>query len=299
MMLGIAIGDAFGAGSEFAFNDRSQYHEVDLENYLSHPKHKNAPGAYTDDAQMSIAVAELLASDNTFNKNNLAEYFVSCYKRDPIMGYAKGFQAFLDSVSSGKEFVDRIRPDSEKNGAAMRAVPLGIIKDLDKLVDYAKINADLTHNTPNGFSSSIAVATLSHFALYHDRMPDIESELIPHLDHTSARYLQDVSRMDILDTGLLFGHEHADSGVPCDGIKTVGAVLYLLSRFSSPKEILVESVRLGGDTDSVASISLGIKMMHSDINDLPKNLYDGLTNNKYGRDYLIALGDKLDKKFMK
>ena len=58
--------------------------------YSRHPRHTIEPGCYTDDTQMSIAVAELLVSDTHFSRENLAELFVSCFQRDPRAGYARG-----------------------------------------------------------------------------------------------------------------------------------------------------------------------------------------------------------------
>ncbi len=309
MLLGIAIGDAFGAGYEFRWPDLKSYQDIYVEKYIksAYPDSDHFPGMYTDDTQMSIAVAELLASDKKFTKENLADKFVECYKRDPVVGYAKGFQMFLDSINSGQEFIEKINPNSERNGAAMRAVPIGIISDVDTVVEYATINAQLTHNTPKGIASSVAVALMSHIAFYTNyryegSLDDIMSKLsarIPQIDLESGNYFNNIAAMTTFDPKLLFGEKHADKGVPCDGMRTAGAVLYLMSRydFQFPASILLNAFHLGGDTDSVASIALGIGLMHDSVDNLPKFLYDDLTNHKYGRDYLISLGEKLDKKF--
>jgi ADP-ribosyl-[dinitrogen reductase] hydrolase len=248
---------------------------------------------YTDDTQMSIAIAELLVSGKEFNRENLADKFVECYKRDPIKGYAKNFQKFLDSVSSGKEFIEKINPDSIRNGAAMRAVPIGVIKDLDTVVEYAKINASLTHNTSKGIASSVAVALMSHFSLYsgyvYDDKTFVKLMVIPRIakiDYVTADYIN------------LILEKHAAKGVPCDGMRTAGAMAYLLTNFYGPKRMLEESIKLGGDVDSVASISLGIRLINDDIWHLPSFLYDDLTNHKYGRDYILSLGTHLEEKFL-
>ncbi len=301
MLLGIAIGDALGAGYEFAFERREKFNNVDITKFCSHPNPNfhHQPGMYTDDTQMSIAVAELLASNQEFNCHNLAKFLVQAYKRDPITGYAGRFQAFLDSVSDEQEFLSKIRPDSERNGAAARAVPIGAVRDLEKLVQYAKVNANLTHNTPKGIASSVAVALISHNNLYYGYNSNTNSELIQlikMIDDETASYLKWVLQMKDLDAELLFGLEWKDKGVPCDGMRTVGAVLYLLSNFDSLQEILTQAIKLGGDTDSIASIVLGIKLMHKPLDELPQQLYTGLTHHQFGRDYLLRLGEILYQK---
>ena len=302
MLLGIAIGDAFGAGYEFVRQyKRDQQQEVDITKYRAHPspKYQHKEGMYTDDTQMSIAVAELLLSGKEFNLENLADFFLGCYKRDPIVGYAKGFQGFLDSVSTKEQFLQRIISTLIRNGAAMRAVPLGIIDDPTRVIEYAITNASITHNTPNGIASSVIVSLLSHYNIYERRILAAE-ELVPHvqgIDSITTSYLERVAKMDAFNPELLFGQEDKDKGVPCDGMRTAGAVFYLLSHFTEPKDILREGTKLGGDVDSVLSISLGINLMHQEVSDLPQPLYDGLTNHAFGRDYLLQLGEQLGRKF--
>ncbi len=304
MMLGIAIGDAFGAGYEFAYKDVKLFEQnLDISCYRKNPNRKFSfyrPGMYTDDTQMSIGVAELLVSDDEFNHQNLAECFVNCYKRDPIRGYAKGFQEFLDSVSSGKELLEKIRPNSERNGAAMRSVPLGIIKDLETLVKYAKINSEITHNTSKGIASSAAVALLSHDYFYNKGKINLETLLnnIRIIDLETSEHLEKIAEMKDFEPVLMFGEEYKDMGIPLNGMRTVGAALHLLLKYEEPEDVLKGVILLGGDTDSVAAISLGIAMVNKQINDLPAFLYEQLTDHEYGRDYLLKLGKALhDKHF--
>jgi ADP-ribosylglycohydrolase len=74
-------------------------------------------------------------------------------------------------------------------------------------------------------------------------------------------------------------------------MRTAGAVLYIISKFNKdPLKTLKEAILLGGDTDTVASICLGIVAMKTGIRKLPPFLFRDLENNGYGRDYLIEIG---------
>ena len=137
MLLELAIGDAYGAGFEYA---NSHYVRAgnDLSSYRQHPKHRLKPGCYTDDTQMSVAITEMILSAATkmeimlFNlvlrqiRRLLARCFLLETERDVREGYANRFYEFLRSVSDGQEFLERIEPHSDKSGAAMRAVPIGV-----------------------------------------------------------------------------------------------------------------------------------------------------------------------------
>src|ERR1700676_3298355 len=114
MLLELAIGDAYGACFEYA-EDSFVRENNDLSAYVQHPRPRIKPGCYTDDTQMSAAIAEIIVSDAPWTPETLAQQFVTAFKRDPRGGYASGFYALLNEVSDGTEFLARIRPESDKS----------------------------------------------------------------------------------------------------------------------------------------------------------------------------------------
>jgi len=251
---------------------------------------------------MSIGVTESMLSKKKFNKENLAEKFVEAYKRDPHTGYTRVFSSILKSSRNGKDMLRKIRGDSIKNGAAMRAVPMGVLLKLKDVINSAKINASVTHNSPGGIFSSVCVAVASHYFYYNlgkpEKVFDFCLKACKGLDKEALAYIKELSKMKHFNPKLLFGEKDEKFGVPCHGVKTAGAVLYILSRFSdSVRQTLIESVMLGGDTDSTACICLGIVAMNQGLDELPKFLLKDLENRGYGKDYLIELGEKLCKKY--
>src|SRR3954471_12563044 len=111
MLVELAIGDAYGAGFEYA-DEQLVREQNDLSRYIQHPRHGIKPGCYTDDTQMSVAVAEAIVADEPWTPQNLASRFVAAFKRDPREGYAGSFYGFLQEVKDGAEFLARIRPES-------------------------------------------------------------------------------------------------------------------------------------------------------------------------------------------
>lgn len=299
MLLGIAIGDAFGAGYEMQPRWKVLKYFT-LKKYSRKKEWKK--GKYTDDTQMSIAVAETMLEE--FNKINLANKFIEAYKRDPHSGYTRGFTQVLKICDNGEDLLKLVKGDSIKNGAAMRAVPIGILPNLKDVIDYAKINAKITHNSPGGIFSSVCIAVASHYFYYNlgdpKKVLDFCLNICKDLDKEATSYIKDIKNMKDLNPKLLFGKKDLKFGVPCHGVKTTGAVLYILSRFSnSSKQTLIESVLLGGDTDSTACIALGIIAINQGLKELPSFLLKGLEDGKYGKNYLIQLGEKLFLKYRK
>lgn len=65
MLLELAIGDAYGAGFEYANRAFIGAHN-DLSGYVRHPRHRQRPGSYTDDTQMSLGIAEAVVEGDAW-----------------------------------------------------------------------------------------------------------------------------------------------------------------------------------------------------------------------------------------
>lgn len=93
MLVEIAIGDAYGAGFEYAkpTPDRPN----DLSRYYQHPRHGIIPGCYTDDTQMSLAVAEALIENGAAATSlQFVEKFILAFQRDPAKDTPAAFGSF-------------------------------------------------------------------------------------------------------------------------------------------------------------------------------------------------------------
>lgn len=279
MLVELAIGDAYGAGFEYA-KEMNQFN--DLSRYIQHPRHKVYPGQYTDDAQMSIAIAELIVSGDEWTPLNIANRFVDCFKRDCRDGYARGFQKFLESINNGQEFLDKIKPHSDKSGAAMRACPIGVYKDIHEVLEKAEIQAKLTHDTPDGIAATKAAALMTHCCIY---------------DKETYSYVAFLC--NALNTHVPGFEWEKDwfGKVKSKGWMSVKAAVTAIKYNLKLSSLLQSCIAFTGDTDTVATIALGAASCSSEYkNDLPQALIYGLENGKYGRDYLEALDVELEKK---
>ena len=120
MLVELAVGDAYGAGFEYA--SASILKHNNLSSYIQHPKHSTRPGQYTDDTQISLAIAEAIVSEDSWTPESLANRFVEVFHRDPRKGYASRFYDFLQQTQTGQEFLTNIRPNSDKSGVKLSRV---------------------------------------------------------------------------------------------------------------------------------------------------------------------------------
>lgn len=276
MLLEIAIGDAYGAGFEYADRDMVR-NSNNLEGYIKHPRHKLIPGSYTDDTQMSLAVAEALLSGEDWTPLLLANKFVEAFKRDKRQGYAGRFYEFLLKVQDGKQFLAEIRPESEKSGAAMRAAPIGVVSSLKEVIQMTTLQAKLTHNTPLGIAAAIASALMSHYFIYN---LGPKAELGKFLDQHVPDYK---------------GWAQPYQGkVGSLGVKSAHAAATAVIQNDALSEVLRACINFTGDVDTVAAIAMGAASCSTEISkDLPEHLVYALENGKYGKDYILSLDEKL------
>jgi ADP-ribosylglycohydrolase len=274
MLIEMAIGDAYGAGFEYADIELIR-RQNNLSRYVKHPRHRIQPGAYTDDTQMSLALAEVIVAGKPWEPRMLAHQFVVAFQRDPREGYAQGFYDFLRATRDGDQFLRTIRPDSAKSGAAMRAAPLGVYPTIAQVIERCNIQAALTHNTADGMNAASAAALMTHYFLYR-RGP--KKDLGAFLEqHVSGRWSQPWS-----------------GKVGAQGLASVRAAITAVTNHASMSALLKACVDFSGDVDTVAAIALAAGSCSAEIaQDLPAHLYDDLENGKYGREYIRRLDERL------
>ena len=236
MLLEIAVGDAYGSGFEYG-DPKAIRTRNTLTQYVQHPRHKGKPGRYTDDTQMSIAIAEAMLSDLKWSREFLAEKFVECFKRDPRTGYAGRFYDFLQSVEDGADFLARIHPHSDKSGAAMRAAPIGLYADVNEVIKRCRIQAALTHDTEDGTNAAVA-SLLAHYCAYDLGPKERAGEFIE---------------------GYVPGPWATPwvGKVGAKGWMSVRAAVTAVSRAERLSTMLQACIAFTGDVDTVAAVAMG------------------------------------------
>lgn len=274
MLLELAVGDAYGAGFEYV-NAQLIRQFNDLGRYIKHPRHSIAPGRYTDDTQMTLAIAEAIVSGEDWTPENLAARFVDAFKRDPREGYASSFHAFLRKIKDGQEFLEKIIPESDKSGAAMRGAPIGIFNTIEEVKEKSRIQAAITHRTPDGINAATAAALMSHYFIY---------------DLGGKKHLGEFIEQHV-------SGEWADpwhGKVRAKGWMSVKAAITAVQQHNRLSELLRACIDFAGDVDTVATIALGAASCSKEVeHDLPEHLVLTLENGTYGREYITTLDEKL------
>jgi ADP-ribosylglycohydrolase len=270
MLVYIAIADACAMAIEYVKSP--ELHSIrekclEFTRYIPHPRHGSGKGRYTDDTEMSIANAKVLTScAPPFTKLMFADAYVEEFIHGGRRkGYSRKFQSLLEEVSSGPELLSKLIPESAKNGAAMRSAPLGALNNIKDVLSTAKLQATVTHDTPEGIFSSRAVALMSHFALYEDQSLNRISDYCLDLLEKS-----ELERFGYIFREKWYGTPVVRTGNISVGITTVHAVVdAITSPENSLMKILKKILHWGGDADSVAAIAWGIASARYQDEELP------------------------------
>jgi ADP-ribosyl-[dinitrogen reductase] hydrolase len=307
VMLGIAIGDAFGAGYD-NLSPAAVTTRFSPERYHPHPQARHSAGYYTDDTQKSLAVVEALLTQRPFTIDTLATCLYKAYHQDARFGYSRRMRDALKQRTV-EGFRKALHGMAYTDGAAARAVPIGVMPDVEMVKQCGVVNAETTHHSSKAIASSVMVALASHY-FFHVYTPEASlpsqvftfcleqmAGLVPiPLEEEDFAALQTycarLSGGKALDSSHLRGWNR-HNGLGRGAIEVASAAILLAACASSPDGLLDQAVHLGGDTDTVASIALGLFAARASFDALSPFFFEGLESGTYGRNYLIDMGKRL------
>ena len=120
----------------------------------------SAPWRWTDDSNMAFSIVAVLRNYGEINQDALAQSFANHY--DISRGYGASIHRRLRKIQEGASWQEAAQEGfaSYGNGGAMRVAPLGayFADDIDKVIEQAKLSAEITHAHPEGIAGAIAIA---------------------------------------------------------------------------------------------------------------------------------------------
>lgn len=297
---GLAIGDALGYPNEFIKLDQILQKNngkgtIDFESSEMCP-----PGYYTDDTQMSLAIANALLKSNLANYDieeimrSVATEFVKWYDskesfRAPGQTCLRGCKALKSGVY-WKECGDR---SSKGCGTAMRTAPIGLVfhKNIDKLIEVAYCSSICTHNTETAASAGIGTAYLVSLAL----------NKVPHKKWIekicSLKQINDEFRNKIKQVNEVFDYKHWTAlralGEGWTGHEAVALALYcVLKNPRDYEKTVLMGANTNGDSDSIACIAGAISGAYNGINKIPAKWVDEVEDSELLRKTAVELYKK-------
>ena len=237
--LGLAIGDALGATTEFMTpNEIRAQHKVHR-NIIGGGWLYLPAGQVTDDTEMSLALGEAVLTQGEWQLQQVAEAFLAWMKSKPIDIGSTCRRGIRDYMLKGQLETPRNDWDAG-NGAAMRMAPVALytLGDGEQLERYAIEQAHLTHNHPLSDAACICIGRMVQLSLLGcDRfaLHALTRELVA--EHGTFRFNN---------------YKGLAGSYVVDTLQTVFHYLFSTADF---EECLIGVVNQGGDADTTGAIA--------------------------------------------
>ncbi len=284
MMYGLAIGDAMGLPTEFIKLD-----EIKAKYGPDGIKDLPDPAWYTDDTQMTIAIAEALIKSGDKDVAGIMQdvriEFIKWVKspdndRAPGATCIKGARAMQNGVDWRKSG----NPRSKGCGSAMRVAPIGFLyqNDPKKLAQVAVASGICTHGHKAAIAASVGAAYLVKLALDGVAPHDMIPRLMEITSGTSEEFDQAIHKVEKC---LSWSDEEMalrTLGEGWVGEEAVALALYCFLR--SPDDYsrtILRGANTDGDSDSIASIAGSISGAYLGEDAIPYDWRQRIEKSEY------------------
>ena len=284
MIYGLALGDALGSPVEFweLKGIRERYGPDGIQELPE-------PALFTDDTQMTLAVAEALIATGRQDLGGImaaiSQEFVA-WLRSPENDRSPGGACLYGArqLEAGVPWWKSGKPNSKGCGAAMRVAPIGFLyqHDLPKLRQVAAASALVTHHHPAAQLGAVAAAFLVKLAL--DRLPP--EEMLPALELETHGQVPDFDQaLTRLEEALEMTSTDAALAHIGEGWVVEEAVPLAFYCFCKSPDDFLATIRRGantqGDSDSIACIAGSISGAYLGIRGLPPAWVERVEKSAY------------------
>ena len=283
-LLGLALGDAFGAPFEGGVLERILWRFIGI---------REGKRRWTDDTQMTFDLVESLIQCRKVDQGDLANRFAKSYRWS--RGYGPGTARVLRRIRRGEPWKLASHAvyvnGSYGNGGAMRSPAIGLFfgnHGADAVAEAAEAAAIITHAHPLAREGAVQIALATALALEGADQQQILTQL------SERAMSQEFSeKVAIAKTWLVAGQDIVPSQVAVRLGRGIAAAescttaVYVAMRFLEDtfEDLLGFTIKIGGDVDTIAAMAGAIWGATRGADELPQEMLAKLENH----DRLLSL----------
>ena len=298
-LLGTACGDILGAGVEgwSAGEIRDTYGEL-----RDFPHTTRGFGCYTDDTQMTLALATSLVERGRVDAKHVSSKYAEFY--EGWRGYGGAAHRVMRVLQQGGDYrgTGRLQfPDgSFGNGGAMRIAPVGLAyRHAAPAVLHQAVEDALlcTHVHPEAVDGAFIQARAVAVAARSSPAEFDPYGLLREL-HEMSRTTVVRLKLEALTRGWEEHHPDllviAKAGTGIRASEAVAAALWAFLRHGAePESCIIRAVGFGGDTDTIGAMAGALAGALHGRSWIPGRWYDTIENGPGGRDQIIQVARRL------
>ncbi|MBI4870275.1 MAG: ADP-ribosylglycohydrolase family protein [Candidatus Riflebacteria bacterium] len=306
-LLGCAVGDALGAPYQGKPRSFFLAGAVGLDEFQRLPGYP--PGQYTDDTQLTLAVAESLIACGTLNAQDVGRRFGLLFSRREILSPERSTVAAIERLMGGVDALQAAAPEGEAGNTPIKCVsPLGLwFHDRsDHLANAAAAVGRVTHRDKRCQAGAVGMARAVNYCLDQKKLvPGSFLEAVSRaMSGHHGPFAQLVAELEawiglpedsalprIVSAGAGPAKEVDPSlGIPATVVPTLLGVFYFFLRYHDDFELCMhETVRAGGAIDTTASMVASLMGAFHGMEILPENLVTNVHNFKH----LVDVAERL------
>ncbi len=249
---------------------------------------------YTDDTEMTIGVAESLVKSKGVHIEDMVKTFIRNF--DPSRGYGWGTMTIINLWRKGEDWREVSKrmfggAGSFGNGAAMRVAPLALMfyDRTEKLRCVVEEASRITHAHPLGIEGAILQAFSIALSIKVKTRVEVDPKWF--LENLQYEAKSEVFRVKIeaihrlLDLQPSKNELRSKLGCGVESYNSVPAAIYFALKYGSDyRTAVLNAVSLGGDTDTIGSMTGAIVGAHLGLDAIPTEWVSKLENAPYIRE---------------
>ena len=283
---------------------------------------KSRYAMYTDDTNSTLALAvSLIRMNGEVNPKDCGKAYVEFWRHQPKRGYPGSAQQVLLALENGADpstTGTMVFPDgSYANGGAMKIAPIGIVfhnVEDSVLREKVKLAILATHVHPEAIDGAFLIAKSISYLLHVSKAEDFNPSEYLEMLKSSCETDAMRKRISLLQShygkgtfgAIYLGLEGENNNVRMESygqmdfqirsVVAVGCSIWaFLNSWKEPLNCVVNAISLGGDTDTIASMTAHLVGALYGSDWIPDYLLTPLENGDFGRDYCIRISKELVK----
>jgi len=271
-LVGVAVGDALGGPVEGYPEGEiiRRFHR--LTEMVGGGSKNLAAGETSDDTAQTLIMAESITACNELDPADVARRLARWYEQN---GFGIGLHTanVLARIADGQDWeqaaleTQAARPESAGNGSLMRCAPVALLHHSknDVLIKESRLSSRITHPHSDcqcacAFVNLVIAALLS--GTQKERAVDRAINYCINLDGFSDSVIERAERArSSMGARVLIPSGHVLDSLECS--------LWALLHHQSLEETLVAAINLGGDADTIGSISGSLAGAAYGIDEIP------------------------------
>lgn len=274
-IMGLAVGDALGATTEF-MNEKDIKEKYDvLKDIVGGGWLDLQPGEITDDTEMTICVANGILENPEDPIDSIGKHFLQWLKSNP-KDIGTTTRCALYSYKGDWEEASynayKTLGQGAGNGSLMRCLPIALAySDRNKVIELSFFQSRMTH-----YDFIAGEACVLYNLIAYEIMNGMNLKEAIEKNILGTKY-EEVLKND---------PNCSPSGFVVDTFKCVLRVLLTTNNY---EDVVVKLTNMGGDADTTAAIAGGLAGLYYGYNNIPSKFKDKIILKKQ----LIELADKL------